>query len=201
MATDEKLQALLELERRGKLTPQLSQMLSGYRAQGVTKTKPLGPQGQPVAARQDTMETAANRDKARAAMDLINRVQPQLDRVRSLYNSNLKGAGLFKSVREILPSQRNAQFDRAADQLATLVRPANHTPGEGAMSDFESRLALRSVPDRWSFDGSNEEALSGLQTFLDTSRADYGKRMGLPTPPPRPKKARTNDGWSIEEVR
>lgn len=183
-ASDPKLQALLELERRGELPPQAAQMLASYRAQGTTKTKALGSDGQATAQSVDMLETAKDRDGARSAMDLIGRIQPQLDRVRDLYNRNLKGAGPMQSLREYLPGQANSQFDSAAAELQKLIRPASRTPGEGSMSDFESKLALQATPNRYSFDGSNEESLAGMQRFLDTSKASYSKRLGLPTPPP-----------------
>ena len=185
-AADPKLQALLELERRGALNPQASQMLAAYRAQGTTKTKPLTSAGKPAAAGSgDVFESAKSRDSARSSLDLINRIQPQLNRVRDLYDRNLKGAGPMQSIREYLPSQSNSQFDNAVAGLRILVRPATRTPGEGAMSDFESKLAMQNLPERWSFDGANEEALTGLQRLLDTSRSDYSKRLGLPAAPPK----------------
>lgn len=184
-AADPKLQALLELERRGELNPQATQMLQAYRAQGTTKTKALGANGQAVPGNENRLETAKSRDDARKAIDLIERIRPHLDRTSQLYQKNLKGAGPLQSLREYLPSQSNAQFDNAASMLKLLVRGATRTPGEGAMSDFESKLALQPLPDRYSFDGSNEESLRSLQGFLDTNTAAYSKRLGLPTPPPR----------------
>lgn len=183
-AADPKLQALLELERRGALTPQASQALQAYRDQGATRTKPLGPNGKPAPANDGRLETAKSRDDARRAMDLIDRIRPHLSRTRELYDGNLKGSGPLQSLREYLPSQKNAQFDQAAGMLRLLVRGATRTPGEGAMSDFESKLALQPMPDRWSFDGSNEEALRSLEQFLDSNASNYAKRLGLPSAPP-----------------
>lgn len=201
-AADPKLQALLELERRGALTPEATQLLKGYRAQGVTKTKPLSPTGEPVVESGDMLETASKRDSARKAMSLINRVQPQLDRVSSLYGSQLKGSGPIKSIREWLPSPGNSQFDKSVAQLAALTRPVTRTEGEGAMSDFESKLALQLLPGRYSFDSSNEEAIRGLQELLDTARSDYSKQLGLPAPPPRAKsKPKPTNDWSIQEIK
>ena len=96
-----------------------------------------------------------------------------------------------------MPSQTNGQIDAAVAQLRALVRPATRTTGEGTISDFESKLNLQTVPDRWSFDGKNEEAMRGLQSFLDGNRVSYAKRLGLPTPPPTRKV--TPSGWSIRE--
>lgn len=151
--------------------------------------------GGKAAASSQTYETEKSRDGARSALDQIERIQPQLDRVRALYNSNLRGSGPLKSAMEYLPSQDNSRFDNAVAGLRTLVRPAQRTPGEGAMSDFESKLAIQNLPDRKSFDGANEEALGNLQTFLDTNRAAISRRLGLPIPPPSVRKA--NNGWKV----
>ena len=200
MAADQKLQALLELERRGALPPDLAPRLKAYRDQGISKTTPLGPDGQPSSTAPEQLELKTSRDKARAALALIGRVQPHLDRVQQLYDNNLKGSGPLQSLREYLPSQRNAQFDAAVAPLRQMVRQANHKPGEGAMSDFESKLALQGIPDRWSFDGKNEESLRNLQVFLDSSRDSYSKQLGLPTPPPNGRRTPAA-GWSIREVK
>ncbi|APL95976.1 hypothetical protein EWH08_11105 [Sphingobium indicum] len=200
MAADPKLEALLELERRGALPPDLAQRLQAYRSQGVSKTTALSPNGQPRQTDEERLELKTSRDKARSALALIGRVQPHLDRVKTLYDANLKGAGPVQSLREYLPSQRNAQFDAAVAPLRQMIRQANHKPGEGTMSDFESRLALQGVPDRWSFDGANEEALRNLQVFLDTSRDSYSKQLGLPKAPPR-RPAPSSGGWTIREER
>src|SRR3546814_14706913 len=71
------------------------------------------PNGQPRQTDEERLELKTSRDKARSALALIGRVQPHLDRVKTLYDANLKGAGPVQSLREYLPSQRNAQFDAA----------------------------------------------------------------------------------------
>jgi len=145
------------------------------------------------------LETSKDRDTARNALDMIARIEPQLARVRELYNQNLKGAGPIQSLREYLPSQSNSQFDSATAALQKLVRPATRTPGEGSMSDFESKLAMKAVPDRWSMDGANEESINGLQRFLEDSKAQYSKRIGLPAAPPA-RRVKAPSGWDIQEV-
>src|SRR3546814_13306006 len=92
MAADPKLEALLELERRGALPPDLAQRLQAYRSQGVSKTTALSPNGQPRQTDEERLELKTSRDKARSALALIGRVQPHLDRVKTLLDANLKGA-------------------------------------------------------------------------------------------------------------
>lgn len=196
---DPKLATLLELERRGALTPAASDMLKAYRAQGVTKTKPLGAGGQPVGPgvdNPDVLETKSNRDKARGSVDRLGLVAEQLARVRQLYNDSLRGSGPIKSIREFLPSQANSQFDNAVQTLATLVRPTTRVEGEGSMSDYESKLANAPLPNRWKFDGANEESLRGLERIVSEGKSNTAKRLGLPKPPPA---AKTSSGWTIQE--
>ncbi|PNQ03642.1 hypothetical protein H5V43_16305 [Sphingobium fuliginis] len=163
-------------------------------------TEPGAAPSQPTKSGQP-FETSKSRDAARAALDQMDRIQPQVDRVRALYNETLRGSGPLKSLGEFMPTQANARFDNAVAGLRTLVRPAQRTPGEGAMSDFESKLAIQNLPNRYSFDSANEEALDGLQTFLDTSRASYSKRLGLPTPPPSVRRKPSTNGWTIRKVK
>lgn len=130
------------------------------------------------------LETASNRDKARAALALIERVEPQLKRVRQLQRSALGGKGLA-GLAEYNPfSTGNQEYDAAVAGLTSLVRPATRTPGEGAMSDFESKLAVATLPNRWKRDAYNEEALNGLQRLIDSSRQLYSRQLGLPQSPP-----------------
>jgi hypothetical protein len=162
------------------------QFLAGSKGGGKGKPKlPAVPRSG------DMLELSKGRDDARKAQALNSRVRAQLDQVQGLYNRHLKGSGPIKSLREYLPSQGNAQMDRAFGQLQTLVRPATRTPGEGAMSDYESKLAMQATPSRYAFDASNEEAMNGLRRFLDSNDAAFARQLGqqLPTPPPRPRKA------------
>src|SRR3546814_17825990 len=82
MAADPKLEALLELERRGALPPDLAQRLQAYRSQGVSKTTALSPNGQPRQTDEERLELKTSRDKARSALALIGRVQPRSEERR-----------------------------------------------------------------------------------------------------------------------
>lgn len=173
-AKNPRLEALLELERRGQLPPQYKAELQAARQQGTAKPTASG----------DMLETSKARDDARKAMVILDRLQPQLNRVRDLYGKNFKGS----DVSEYLPAAinpRNAQLDAAISPLASTIRGATRTAGEGAMSDFESRLALQQAPNRWSNDAANEETFRNLQQFIDSNRATYSKQLGLPSAPPR----------------
>ena len=148
---------------------------------------------------QAPLETANNRDKAAAALALIDRVQPTLARVRHLQKTNLGRSGVAGLIEYAPFVPANQEYDAAASMLKALARPAMRTPGEGSMSDFESKLAVQPLPDRYNTDSYNNEAINGLQAFLDTSRRQYSAQAGLPKPPPS--KAAKSRGWKIERVR
>lgn len=148
---------------------------------------------------QAPLETANNRDKANAALALIDRVEPALNRVSHLQKTNLGRTGVagLLEYAPFVPS--NQEYDAAASLLTALVRPAMRSPGEGSMSDFESKLAVQPLPDRYNTDRYNNEAINGLRTFLDTSRKLYRAQAGLPKPPPST--AARSRGWKIERVK
>jgi hypothetical protein len=181
----ERISLLTMGEAQGKLRPEHQAELEKYRSQGLAKRLPSAPgAGQPAADAGGQLETATARDKARSAMILIDRLQPQLDRVRKLQKSALGRSGLA-GLAEYNPfSGQNQQYDSAVAQLTSLARPATRTAGEGAMSDFESKLATATLPDRWKRDQYNNEAIDGLDRLVSTSRQLYSKQLGLPSAPP-----------------
>lgn len=197
----ERISLLTMGEAQGKLRPEHQAELEKYRAQGLAKRLPSAPGAGPSQPSQDAggqLETASARDKARSAMILIDRLQPQIDRVRKLQKSALGRSGLA-GLAEYNPfSGENQQYDSAVSGLTSLARPATRTAGEGAMSDFESKLATATLPNRWKRDEYNNEAINGLQRLVDTSRRLYSQQLGLPAAPPsNPKPSGAPSGWKI----
>lgn len=138
------------------------------------------PSGTPADEVGGVLETAPNRDKARSGLAMIERIRPQLARVRKLQGSAL-GAQGFAGLAEYNPlSSTNQEYDAAVANLKTLVRPATRQPGEGSMSDFESKLAVATLPNRWKRDSYNREAIDGLQRLLDTTGDLYRTQLGYP---------------------
>lgn len=131
------------------------------------------------------LETPARRDMARASLLLINRLQPAVDDVRKLQRKALGATGVA-ALGEYNPfSSDNQEYDAAVAGLTALARPATRTPGEGSMSDFESRLAVAALPNRWKRDAYNEKALNSLQSLIDTHRDSYSRLLGLGAAQPR----------------
>lgn len=195
----ERISLLTMGEAQGKLRPEHQAELDRYRSQGLAKRLPAAPGAAPAAAQAGgQLETATARDKARSAMILIDRLQPQIDRVRKLQRTALGRSGLA-GLAEYNPfSGQNQEYDSAVAQLTSLARPATRTAGEGAMSDFESKLATATLPNRWKRDAYNNEAIDGLDRLVTTSRKLYSQQLGLPAAPPsKPKPGGLPSGWKI----
>lgn len=191
----ERISLLTMGEAQGKLKPEHKAELENYRQQGLAK-----PSAATVAASAPSggaLETSKGRDDARKALKTIELLQPQIARVRELQKKTLGASGL-RALGEFNPfSGDNQQYDSAVAQLTSVARPATRTPGEGSMSDFETKLATATLPNRWKRDKYNEEALNGLQRLVDTSRNLYGRQLGLPSAPPSPPKAAAGGAWKI----
>ncbi|MBB3693011.1 hypothetical protein [Sphingomonas sp. BK580] len=191
----ERISLLTMGEAQGKLKPEHIAELENYRRQGLAK-----PSAATVAASADSggaLETSKGRDDARKAIKTIELLQPQIARVRELQRKTLGATGL-RALGEFNPfSEDNQQYDSAVAQLTSVARPATRTPGEGSMSDFETKLATATLPNRWKRDKYNEEALNGLQRLVDTSRTLYSRQLGLPVAPPSTPKPASSAGWKI----
>ncbi|MET3725863.1 hypothetical protein [Sphingomonas trueperi] len=192
---------LLEMgEAKGRLKPEHQAELAKYRAQGLARPAPSA-DGSPSMS----LEMPKARDDARKALALIDRVTPLLDNVDKLQRTAMRGQGLA-GLKEYNPWRReNQEYDAATAMLATAVRPATRVTGEGSTSDFESKLALQVIPDRWNFDARNEGAIKSLRTFLNTSRENYTKQLGggLPKAPPprRPAAPAQGGGWTVTRTK
>jgi hypothetical protein len=151
-------------------------------AKGLPQARP-GANTAAAASVGGVMETPARRDGARSSLALIARLQPAIDRVRHLQETTLAPSGVA-GLAEYNPfSSANQEYDAAVAGLTALARPATRSPGEGSMSDFESRLAVAALPNRWKRDTYNHEAVDGLQRLVDTSSAWVPKH--LPSASPR----------------
>lgn len=145
--------------------------------------------GQAVAMRgQDMQATARTAPKpasvtlARTKITALNALDNQLNRVeRALSKAKYKGpiAGRLPSG----ISGQDAAADAAIRQLAPLVRQLTRVPGEGAMSDYESRLAEAGQPSRAQSPEALAETLQGYRDLINATRGGYQDVLG-DTPAP-----------------
>lgn len=62
------------------------------------------------------------------------------------------------------------QFDAAVGQLGPLMRQLTRVPGEGAMSDYETKLLERATLNRGDFESVTEEKLKNLRQLVNETR-------------------------------
>lgn len=81
----------------------------------------------------------------------------------------------------------SAAFDKSIASLTALVRQLTRTPGEGAMSDYESRLAAMIPPARSDNKAARDEALAGIRELVRNLQMGYREMLDPegddPTPP------------------
>lgn len=153
--------------------------------------------GQAVAMRGQDMQAAARVAPkpatvtlARTKISALNALDNQLNRVeKALANAKNRGP-----IAGRLPGGLNGK-DGAADaairQLAPLVRQLTRVPGEGAMSDYESRLAEAGQPSRSQTPEALRETLAGYRDLINTTRAGYSDILGNAPAPQR------RDGFKV----
>lgn len=170
--------------------------------------------------------TSAQVADAQQRAGFLSAVERQLGEVERLNNSldqegwagpvygNIPGTGL---------DPESSQYDKATTLLTSLIRNVTRTPGEGAMSDYESKLAAATPPMRSDTAAARKQAIddlrallsgakSGLEPILASTRsvttpqevntilgqALQGAPRGRMTPPPRriPRNAASPGGWA-----
>ena len=88
-----------------------------------------------------------------------------------------------------LPTEVGKQFDAAVDAMRQTFRKLTRTPGEGAMSDFETRLGNASLPNRTDYESVTSDKIRYLEELLDTLNTGYAE-MGIAA---KPKKKMTTE--------
>lgn len=99
----------------------------------------------------------------------LSAVERQLGEVDRLNNSideegwagpiygNIPGTGL---------DPESSQYDKATTLLTSLIRNVTRTPNEGAMSDYESKLAAATPPQRSDTPAARRQAIDDLRALL-----------------------------------
>lgn len=103
---------------------------------------------------------------------LRTQLQKVLDAFAGIRNTYSAGPG-----GGMVPSEKGQRFDRAVALLSPLFRQLTRVPGEGAMSDFEAKLAQLALPERGSFEGNTEKQIQDINDLID--QIDNGYRVML----------------------
>lgn len=119
---------------------------------------------------------------ARAKLGNLTAIENQIRRVEQALDAaetkgftgpfwgRLPGTGAF--------DPESAVLDKSIAQLAPLIRQLTRVPGEGAMTDYESRLAQMSLPSRADNPAAVREAISGLRDLIGQTSAGYREMLG-----------------------
>ena len=117
---------------------------------------------------------------ARTKMTDLNAIAAQLDRVEVNMESAESG-GWTGWIGGRVPAGLDAEsdvFDKSIRLLASQIRKLTRTPGEGAMSDYESRLAEMTLPGRTDTAEGRREAIAGLRELVRLTREGYAELVG-----------------------
>lgn len=117
-------------------------------------------------------------DKLRAA----NAIRQQLGKVQKAFDGikeTLAAGGMGQTWLGALTNPEAGQkFDAAVAALAPFIRQMTRTPGEGSMSDYESRLAAAINPDRTNFEGVTQQQIDDLYDLVETIELGYREISG-----------------------
>lgn len=139
----------------------------------------------PAAVQTGARLTGRALENAKNKLTLLKQMEGQMQRVNAaMVDLEKKGwTGYFGGL---VPGGLDAEsdvFDKAVATLTALVRNLTRTPGEGSMSDYESRLAAAIPPSRRSTPEAREEAMATLRELIETTRAGYEEMVEPPAQP------------------
>lgn len=74
-----------------------------------------------------------------------------------------------------LPTESGQAFDKAVAMLSPLARQISRTPGEGAMSDYESRLVQQGLPDRNAHESTTAKQIADWEDLISVLESGYSE--------------------------
>lgn len=113
---------------------------------------------------------------------LANTAKQKLIDLRAMDDQLTKVEDAFKPLQDsfsagpgggILPSVDGKRFDAAVALLKGMARKLTRTPGEGAMSDYESKLAELANPSRGEYEQVTADQIQQLRALVKTTREGY----------------------------
>lgn len=151
------LERKLELARQMGATPdQLRNMVLGDSGGGKVTA---------------TMQRQANTAKAKL-IDL-NAIRAQLARVKQTFGPLQGTLSATPYVGKFIPSEEGKRFDATVSMLQGMVRKLTRTPGEGAMSDYETKLAQLANPSRSEYESVTADQIAQLEELVQTMTQGY----------------------------
>lgn len=143
-------------------------------AVGGTAKAAEGAEGAPQGTKQQQGQT-------RQKLNGLKALEGQLKRVESAMVALDKG-GFSGPLGGLVPGgfdAESAAFDKAVAQLSPLIRQITRVPGEGASSDYESRLMEAAQLSRSDNKAARAEGLAGLKELIGNLRGAYEDFLGI----------------------
>lgn len=160
------------------LTPQ-EVAAKGYRPGTIVQVDEDGKETVTQQGPTGTELTATQRGNISTKLHDLDAIDAQLRRVEELVPT-VESGGWTGAVGGYVPGDWDAesgQFDKAVATLTSLIRKLTRTPGEGSMSDYESRLAAAIPPSRMGQNEGRDEAILGIRTLIENTRRGYQEML------------------------
>lgn len=109
---------------------------------------------------------------ARAALGSLDAMDAQIKRVQDAMDAAEKG-GWTGALYGFVPGaldRESGTFDKEVGLMTALARNLTRTPGEGSMSDYESRLAAMPLPSRRDTPEARRAALEAYKSLVSNKR-------------------------------
>lgn len=125
--------------------------------------------------------TATQRGNINTKLQGLRQIEGQLSRMGEA-EDNLQKEGWGGPVWGNLPGTgwdaESSVYDKAQSSLTAMIRTLTRTPGEGAMSDYESRLAAAIPPSRSDTREARAEATAGIKDLIRNLKGGYSELLG-----------------------
>lgn len=117
-------------------------------------------------------ESQAQQDR----LSRLNQLARQINRTQSLYNTGVGTTKGIAGVRDYFPTDANARFDVAGNQLSQQGLAAFRVPGSGTVSDRDALMFDRAnLPTASTRDAAIDEQLGGIRSRVEEEYRALGK--------------------------
>lgn len=146
--------------RPSEKTPEEVEAIAAAKARGAASVvKPLSAEDmQAVSMKLNSLKTA----------------RQQLQKVKDAANV-AKASMMSGKGRGWIPTKENAAFEKAVAALKPTITSMTRVPGVGAMSDFETRLAMAPFPEPGEYGEVNDQAIQALEDLINQTESGYLK--------------------------
>jgi hypothetical protein len=148
-----------------------------------TATPILNERGEPILQSSLTPQVRAKINDKLITMQALKK---QLETVKEKWAKikDSSSAGAFGQG--YIPTEAGKGFDAAVDALRPLFRQVSRTPGEGSMSDYETRLAQAPLPNRTQYESVTEQQIAQIEDMVAAIESGYQGMLGNANPTPSP---------------